>query len=1852
MSHAANRRLFRIFVSSTFKDMEDERNALHRVVFPEVKKYCRERGFRFQTVDLRWGVSEEAGVDQRALAICLTEVARCREISPQLNFLALVGDRYGWEPLPACIPAAHFEALAREVSSPGDHDLLHQWYRLDENAVPAEFVLLGCDGERAGERGDWAGRIEPALRRILRRALEGVPLEELDVRRFVASATEQEIRAGALDLSLGENNALFFLRRLVVENGEEAPAHFRGVDPAASAKQERLRAEIARTRPGDTCEYTATWTGEHFREEEIAAFCEAVKKELIARIEAVIAAHEEVDPLDAEIAEHRTFARERAEVLIGRDSELARIEQHLAADDNSILVLHADGGAGKSAVMAAAALRAAGVSGVLGDDCEPPPLPGAASAGPKSRNPGRERHAGKAGEQGTPQSGSNSARTVLLRFIGASSKTSSSRDVLQSLCVEVARTLALDETEPPAEFRRLVDRFHDLLGKAGERGPVALFIDALDQLPPSDEGRELNWLPRRLPRNVRVVVSVLDGSDAGARLKAWESAARFVPLATLGEGDGAAMLDSWLAAASVSRALTAPQRREILAGFQQRPNPLYLRLVFEEARLCKSFDPAPVLPNNVAGVVRHLLARLCEKAEHGEHLVSHALGYLSAARTGLTEEEVIDVLTADAGFFSRFRADAEKYHKLPEPRVPDAVWSRLYFDLRPYLRERSVDEVGTLGFFHRVIGEVVAERFLPPPRAPSIHGGLARYFAREPNLLPDPGSPPPARLPNLRRLSELAYQQTLAQDWDGCTKTLTDLSFIEAACRARPARIFALIPDYDFALDALPETRAERAKAREQQGRCEEYGRALIEYAMNPDGVRLPEIASVAPLAREEIKKRGDRARENPNRGDRMEAFASFVRGHAYTLKQFGARDGFVVQQSLNSADGGPLADAGAGTIESTGADPGGGPDHHEVPMALVAPQDRAAFDANPSLLTALIGHTGSVSAVAVSADGRVAVSGGADGSIRVWNLETGEERAVLHAHGRRRARGGERIFSADGMWGAPMTIGVLSITADGGIAVSGGMDGSIRIWNLRTMTDVAVIESVTGRTEGCTIMAATADARMAAVGQVGGRVRLWDLVRKLPLSLLKFRHSFMEPFCSIALTPCGRIGIVGMPYSGACVFDTTSGEVLARLGDKETHVTAVTMSPDGEVALIGQHDGTLRAWNVKNSKESVRLVGHANEISGVAVTADGRVGLSSDEGGVIRVWDLVTGAMRSVFEGHTDRVNAIAMTPDGRFAVSAGLDGVLRIWDLSVDKGKPRLVPAAEVSIWPTGSLVYSAHDDGSSQFRDFNSISEHAITEPGDDEIFEYTPSRDGFSILSTSKSGQAWVYDQASGDLTASLADATEAVPPFAVTGDGRVLLSAALDGTVRAWDLAMGHQLLRLKGHGILKMQGTDEITCLAVTPNGRVALSGSADGTVRAWDLANGAAVAVLESCETQTIELDRITSISVIANGCWAVIGDSAGRVRLWNLDTYEERARSTGHSGRVVKVSTTPDGGILASAGDDGTIRVWNLTTGDCVLVADLRSPIRCLSEVTQNRRVVAGLADGRILRISLPPVQVSEPYITATRIWRHDSCTESRVAPIACCVWCNARFAPPLEMLQTLSLPEMRGSSCDAGSRVQLKPIAALGKVRRIANDVRRFAGFTLKLFPAMVQGRVAEIFAERAISTAVPATNLKINATSEPESSFNSASVLRRGNALVPRHSISGDAREKSLCVSCPECSRPLRFNPYVCDSSAWVGAAREAGHHHKRGPTSGFSIATGMLAFGIGLVAFMKFPLLHFVALVLATITERRVERHRTRRKHPSRSGTGFALLLVRATRLLAIVNLLWWIGSSVCSCHLY
>src|SRR5207253_2634495 len=98
---SAPERAIRLFISSTFRDMQAEREELLKRIFPQVRKLCRQRGVAWGEVDLRWGITEDQAQRGEVLPVCLAEIDRCRPF-----FIGILGERYGWAPGPDRIPPA------------------------------------------------------------------------------------------------------------------------------------------------------------------------------------------------------------------------------------------------------------------------------------------------------------------------------------------------------------------------------------------------------------------------------------------------------------------------------------------------------------------------------------------------------------------------------------------------------------------------------------------------------------------------------------------------------------------------------------------------------------------------------------------------------------------------------------------------------------------------------------------------------------------------------------------------------------------------------------------------------------------------------------------------------------------------------------------------------------------------------------------------------------------------------------------------------------------------------------------------------------------------------------------------------------------------------------------------------------------------------------------------------------------------------------------------------------------------------------------------------------------------------------------------------------------------------------------------------------------------------------------------------------------------------------------------------------------------------------------------------------------------------------------------------------------
>ena len=273
--------IIRLFVSSTFVDFVHERNALQQM-FGNLERLCSHQGFQFHAIDLRWGVSQEAGLHHRTMQICFEELRRSQVVSPRPNFLVLLGNHYGWRPLPEEISQEEFSRLeqaAGELGGPAEATL-DEWYPCDRNAVPHPVHVLRARTGAFRQPQQWEP-VEETLWEIINRAFrpEGMrdrfadaasdPAHRIgnwqppSVVRFQASATEQEIWRGALSVEDADQHVLACFRDIVNANkfSDSEVRDFidrptvdvtgRGANPKAVAMAELRQAIRARLSMGE-----------------------------------------------------------------------------------------------------------------------------------------------------------------------------------------------------------------------------------------------------------------------------------------------------------------------------------------------------------------------------------------------------------------------------------------------------------------------------------------------------------------------------------------------------------------------------------------------------------------------------------------------------------------------------------------------------------------------------------------------------------------------------------------------------------------------------------------------------------------------------------------------------------------------------------------------------------------------------------------------------------------------------------------------------------------------------------------------------------------------------------------------------------------------------------------------------------------------------------------------------------------------------------------------------------------------------------------------------------------------------------------------------------------------------------------------------------------------------------------------------------------------------------------------------------------------------------------------------------------------------------------------------------------
>ncbi|AFZ14017.1 WD40 repeat-containing protein [Crinalium epipsammum PCC 9333] len=546
------------------------------------------------------------------------------------------------------------------------------------------------------------------------------------------------------------------------------------------------------------------------------------------------------------------------------------------------------------------------------------------------------------------------------------------------------------------------------------------------------------------------------------------------------------------------------------------------------------------------------------------------------------------------------------------------------------------------------------------------------------------------------------------------------------------------------------------------------------------------------------------------------------------------------------------------------------------------------------NLLRTLTGHNHSVRAVAITPDGKTAVSGSDDTTLKVWDLQTGTALSTLTGHN-------DSVIA-------------VAITADGKTAVSGSHDNTLKVWDLKTGT---ALSTLTGHNDSVIAVAITADGKTAVSGSHDNTLKVWDLKTGTALSTLT-AHSFWVQ--AVAITADGRTAVSGSDDNTLKVWDLKTGTALSTLTAHSFWVQAVAITADGKTAVSVSHDNTLKVWNLQTGTALSTLTGHNDSVIAVAITADGKTAVSGSHDNTLKVWDLQTGTALSTFIGHNDFVRAVAITPDGKTAVSGSDDNTVKVWDLPGTARstlpawltrifkmlKPEFTGTAlstltghnasviAVAITPDGKTAVSGSEDNTLKVWDLQIGTALSILPAWLTRIFK---------ILTLKP-------ELHTGTALSTLTGHNNSVQAVAITPNGKTAVSGSEDNTLKVWDLQTGTALSTFIGHN-------DSVIAVAITPDGKTAVSGSEDNTLKVWDLQTGTALSTFIGHSFWAITADGKTAVSGSSDD---------NTLKVWDLQTGTALSTFIGHNDFVRAVAITPDGKTAVSGSDDNTVKVWDL--------------------------------------------------------------------------------------------------------------------------------------------------------------------------------------------------------------------------------------------------------------------------------------------------------------------------------------
>jgi WD40 repeat protein/3',5'-cyclic AMP phosphodiesterase CpdA len=528
--------------------------------------------------------------------------------------------------------------------------------------------------------------------------------------------------------------------------------------------------------------------------------------------------------------------------------------------------------------------------------------------------------------------------------------------------------------------------------------------------------------------------------------------------------------------------------------------------------------------------------------------------------------------------------------------------------------------------------------------------------------------------------------------------------------------------------------------------------------------------------------------------------------------------------------------------------------------------------------------------AVAMHPTGEVIVTGHSDGTVRIWDPLTGTELRTLAGH--------EGVA-----WG-------IAVSPAGTLIASAGMDSTVRLWDPESGAARQTLASHVGWVRG---VAFSRDGGLLASVGDDAKVRLWNSRDGTEVHSLVGHKRLIR---GVAFSPTEEILASASDDGTVRLWDPRAGEQLLVISGHRRWIMSLAFSRDGEILATTGDDGTVRLWNPHTGEELQTIVGHGALVMGVAFSPDGKILATSGDDATVRLWDPHAGTQLHAMAGHEGWVRGVTFSQDGGILVSVGDDTTVRLWDsrsgavLQTLSGHKRGV--RDIAFSPDGQTFISAGDD--SYLRIWNPMTWTKVdTFDGHDGRVNSIAFSTGGEMLATGgDDAVVRLWNPMDGSIERTLSGPTGSILALSFSRDGDFLAAGGDDRALHIWETRTDEEYLVLQ-HG-------DRIRAVRFSPDGNLIAVGGDDGIVQLWDLDEE------ESHSTLIGHGGVVLGVAFSPGGRLLASASNDATVRLWDARAGTSEGVLEGHEGWVRAVAFSPDGCLLASAGDEGTVRIWDV--------------------------------------------------------------------------------------------------------------------------------------------------------------------------------------------------------------------------------------------------------------------------------------------------------------------------------------